>query len=371
MKSFFVDLSTPLRGPLLVFMATSVAILFLVLNGGLFALPLALTFLAALAALILATIDATAHGMPVPVLSIEMLNPLHDSRALFAGILLGSWVALVATAAHSTGARTAAALGVGAVLILPGQIAVLSISERLLAALSPFAVVGLIRALGVRYVLFILAAVTYGGLLLLALGRTPLLVYILLVEAALLSLAAALGGLLFGRRDAVGLITRDAVTLADAEAQRRAEAEREQVLHDAYGILRGGNGPGAWKVIETWLRDRANPEEDLQWLLTRTAAWPDRRIADRIVRDLVSAQLRGAQGAKALDAAERWLNDGGQFRATSARELAKLVGIARMSDRVALAERLLDASAPAFASDPEIQAIEMKRRTAAEDRRRG
>lgn len=368
MKSFFVDLVRPLRGPSLIFMATSVAILFLILNGGLFALPLALTFVAAFAALTLATVDATAHGMPVPVLSIEMLNPLHDSRALFAGILLGSWLALGASVAHSTGARTAAALGVTALLILPAQIAVLCVSARLVTALSPVAVFGLIRSLGARYLLFISAVLTYGGLLILALGRTSLLVYILLVEAALLSLATALGGLLFERRDAVGLVTRDVTTLAGTESQRKAEAEREQVLHDAYGILRGGNGPGAWQVIETWLHGCANREEGLQWLLTRTAAWPDRRIGDRIVRDLVSLQLRAAQGAKALDVAERWLNDGGQFRAASARELAKLVGIARMGDRVALAERLLDASGPAFASDPEIQAIEMKRRNAAGDR---
>jgi hypothetical protein len=369
MTSFWRNLASPLSGPVLVFIAVSVPILWLIANGGLFSLPLALVFLAGFSAFAISTVDHLAHGSPVPVLAIESLNPTHEGRPLLAGILIGAALGGCNSAMRLLPVIAALPIVLIVLLILPASLALLCLDARRLTAFSPWHVGRLALRLGSAYGIYALVAGAYAAVLVGSWGRLTLVPYAVLAETAVLSLAAGLGGLLYDRRDKIGLRARIGPELEREEADRADARERERVLHEAYGSTRAKRVDAAWDVLSGWLRDRGDRLDDLEWLQERTALWPDKRISARLVREVVSRRLRRGDTNAALDYVDKWLAGGADYRTSSARELGRLVGLARLGGRNGLADRLLDACGAAYATDAEIAGL-LARRAAMNSARR-
>ena len=318
MTAFWRNLALPVSGPVLLFIVCSAPILWLIAHGGMMALPLALVFLAAFSGYAIALVDCLAHGREVPVLSIETLNPTHDARPLLAGILMGVALAVCFAAGHFLPAP-AALLATGLVLLtLPAALALLCVHEHRLAAFSPWHVGRLAVRLGKSYGVY---------------------------------------GLLYDQRAEIGLEVQRSPELDQARADRQDDLERERVLHEAYGMTRAKRVEEAWEALSVWTRGRGNRIDDLEWLQSRTALWADQRISARLVREVVSGHLRLGESPAALDAVERWLAGGGSYRSATARDLGRLVGLARLSGRAKLGEMLLDACGSEYAGDPEIAGL--------------
>jgi hypothetical protein len=362
MTSFWRNLASPLSGPVLVFIACSVPILWLVANGGLFALPLALVFLAGFSAFAISIVDHLAHGSSVPVLAIEGLNPTHEGRPLMAGTLIAAALGGCHGALQALSGVAALAVVLVTLLALPAALALLCVDARRVTAFSPWHVTRLALRLGSAYGAYALVAGLYAAVLVGTWGKLALVPYAVLVETALLSLAAGLGGLLYDRRAEIGLTARVGPELEREAADQADARERERVLHETYGMTRAKRVDAAWESISRWLHDRGDRLDDLEWLQERTALWPDRRISARLVREIVSRRLRRGETDSALDFVERWLAGGSDYRTSSARELGRLVGLARLGGRAALAERLLDACGAVYAADPEIAGLLARRR---------
>ena len=357
MTAFWRNLALPVSGPVLLFIVCSAPILWLIAHGGMMALPLALVFLAAFSGYAIALVDCLAHGREVPVLSIETLNPTHDARPLLAGILMGVALAVCFAAGHFLPAP-AALLATGLVLLtLPAALALLCVHEHRLAAFSPWHVGRLAVRLGKSYGVYALLVGVYAVLLAAASSELSGVPLAMLVETALLSLAAGLGGLLYDQRAEIGLEVQRSPELDQARADRQDDLERERVLHEAYGMTRAKRVEEAWEALSVWTRGRGNRIDDLEWLQSRTALWADQRISARLVREVVSGHLRLGESPAALDAVERWLAGGGSYRSATARDLGRLVGLARLSGRAKLGEMLLDACGSEYAGDPEIAGL--------------
>ncbi len=361
MTTFRRNLALPASGPVLLFIACSAPILWLIAHGGLMALPLALVFLAAFSGYAIALVDCLAHGREVPVLAIESLNPTHDFRPLLAGVLIGVSLVLCETALGSLPVAAALLVIVLVLLSLPASLALLCLDERRITAFSPWHVFRLAARLGRGYAVYAAVVGLYAGLLVAASRALSGISLVLLAETALLSLAAGLGGLLYDQRSEIGLAVHSSPEHDQARAEQADGRERERILHEAYGMTRAKRADAAWEALSAWARDRGNRVDDLEWLQSRTALWTDRRISARFVQEIVTGHLRLGDTTSALDAVERWLAGGDAYRAATARELGRLIGLARLSGRAKLGEDLLDACGAAYASDPEIAGLLARR----------
>jgi len=349
------------HAPVLLFIGTTTGGLLLAMHAGLFGLPLALLLAWAVASYALELVESQAHGKPIPLLSLEMINVAHNQRPIGALVLVGAWTWLIATLGNGYGVPAALVGTTAAIVILPAMIALLCVDDSWFCAVSPQHLARLVRGLGVRYLAFLVLAALYCAIAAWAIPLSPVPARIVLVQFVMLSLCLLLGGIVYDRRNELGL---DAwVTPEGAAAKDLAEdhRQRERVIHEMYGLMRANKPQESWDVAAAWLTARAMTPADLLWLRERIAGWEDRRIADRITRELISQYLRRGESAAALGTVEDWLGAGGNYRPAQARELGRLVGLARMAGNALLAQRLLDACSAEFAADPEIASLLARR----------
>ena len=361
MLGLFRHLRAAFCAPVLLFVATTTAGLVLATHAGMFGIPLALLLTWSMASYALALIEASAHGRPVPLLSIEMINVAHNQRPLGALVLVGTWAWLVATLADDFGPGPGIAASAAAIVILPAMIALLCVDDSWFSAVSPVHLWRLVRGAGLRYVAFLLLAALYGAIAAWATRLGPPVVGIALGQFVMLSLCLLLGGLVYDRRAELGVEAWISPERTEAKAVTEEHRQRERVIHDMYGLMRANKPQESWERALAWITPRASTPADLLWLRDRIAGWEDRRIADRITRELVTQQLRRGDNQAAIATVQDWLGAGGTYRASHARELGRLVGLARMAGHSDLAERLLADCGAEVAADTEIASLLARR----------
>ncbi|HKE96631.1 MAG TPA: hypothetical protein VKB34_20140, partial [Povalibacter sp.] len=122
--------------PLLVIIVFS-ALLLLALYAGLLGIPLALALLTGFFNYAFILLDTTADGASEPpVLSVEMMNPVSNRRA----VVLLAIIALLAAASHAgtrwLGAGSQVAGAIAGAVVLPAMIAMQGATGRALQALN-------------------------------------------------------------------------------------------------------------------------------------------------------------------------------------------------------------------------------------------
>jgi hypothetical protein len=341
----------------LLFAACATGGLLLAVHAGLLGLPLFAILASWTAKYFFVLTEASAHGLPPPVLSTEMVNPFDERRPLAALLIVATVAGVVGGVRAYAGGGAADALTYAAVALAPASLIVLAIEGSTFRALDPRACIDVIRALGPTYLALAAFALAYAaGLLLLARTAAPLALVILAGVMLLLSYATLVGGAVHDARLALGL---DAVVSPERDAERAA-AERarafEAVATEMYGYVRARKPELAWEAARRWLAGR-RALEDWASLLARAETWDDPAVATRLRREYVGRlQALGRRG-EALRVVESAWRRGFGYAPASARELTALVQTARDVGHADTADRLLEECGPAFDSDAEVRAL--------------
>jgi len=287
-------------------------------------------------------LEQIAHGSrEPPVLAVEMLNPVHDARALLQVVIVMLVAGALILLAHSTGALTAAGLAIVALAALPASIAVMALGDDKWHALHPLVLWRTAHAQGGTYLIVIATALAYGALLWLA-ARADLwlLAQLMLGVFAWLSCYALIGGGIFEHRDALG---HEPIDSPERRAARRAgelEQTRKRFLDTVYFQARGVNLTDAWNSIERELAAHGYPGDYADWLLDRLGQLDDRRLADRLAQHELTRAL-ASDNTRAIRLVQRALALDAAFRPRSAAETLRAAQLMRLAGDRSSARKLL------------------------------
>lgn len=326
--------------------ATFSLLLVLATKATLLGIPLALVLLSGFFNYAFILLDGIADGArELPVLSIEMLNPISGQRSL---VLL----TVVVIAFFASSAATywfgpwfaIAGAGVCAT-VLPAMIAVQGATGSVAQSLNPLTCFRLMQRLGADYAL-ILAGIALLGIAGAAIvsasgGTLPLIVRIALLMYGWLAIFALIGGVLFERRLDLGLDDSLVVEPDEASIDAQRERIRTQQVDRIYAEWRGGARETAWQTISTHLDQSADPLVELRWLYERIARWPDPRLANRLAQELLPRLMATRHTGEALDIARARLKADADFRLPASNDLLNLARLARDAGDRPMARALL------------------------------
>jgi hypothetical protein len=352
------SLRAPLRlAPALLIVIFSILLVF-ARQAGLFGLPLALVLAWGFFSYSFAMLDSIVAGADeLPVLSIEMLNPVAERRSVALLLLAGVLFFATDAVAYWLGPGFAALITILVVSLLPAVIATQAATGSIVQSLDPRIWIGLIDRLRGYYVLMV------GGVVLLPVvgyaiawsglgARLPTIVRIAAFMYGWLAVLALLGSVLFERRLDVGLDVAHEPESTDSGATSQSARERDRHVDRLYAEWRGGAHENAWKTMMREVERSADPIGELHWLHARIGAWPDVRFAERIARELLSRLLARRDYGQALDVARTRLRANARFRPAQAAEALHLARLARDAGERPVARALLHDFNSYYPNDP-------------------
>jgi len=289
--------------------------------------------------------SVVAGNDELPVLSVEMLNPVDEQRPLIQAIIVSLGFIACWEAYHAVG--PIAGLGLGALLLsaLPATIGLLAISDSWLHALSPLAIGRVMKGLGSTYI--VVLAVTLGGAVLIVwLARTldSLLLTLALAQLVLMGIFCFVGGAIFERRVELQLATHTHGERRTARDERHHANDRASVLDRTYALLRLKRRSEAWATLEEWIRQHcpaAHPFTEYHTLLEATCTWDDLLIGDRVTNEYLGKLLVNGETGMALEALEIRLRTNPKFYPDKPAYAARLTELATLSGRKDLHRQLL------------------------------
>lgn len=350
-------LSRPARGG-----AAGVVIVFALLfhiaaKAGFIGIPLALLLFSWFFKYAYILFDHTVRGFDEPpTLDIDMVNPVNEQRPLAQLLILGLCVFAVIAAKGYAGTPVAVGLAVVFLFFLPASAAVLGLDGNILKAAYPVAWYQLVRGLGVLYGAVLLVILAYGALLGLLgrFGLWPPLEYALVMFATL-SVFSFLGGVVYERRDALGIETWVSPERAQQRQDREELRRNDAMVHEAYGLMRADSHLACWQMLTRWLETRGASSQDYRWLCERTASWDDARYVTRLTEECIARLLVLKRTGEALEVLAKRLDLDPAFRPKGA---ADTLGLAQLAARGGgmprVARRLLSDFAARFAGDPRV-----------------
>ncbi len=332
-------------------------LLWITSKAGLLGLPLTLILLSWLFKYAYILFDHTVRGFDdPPALDIQWLNPVDEFRPLVQLLILS----VVLGAAYSIGHAVGRPAGLGFLVIvatvLQASAAILGLEGSALRALNPAAIGRLIAALGGLYalVLAVIAAYTAAWMMLSQLAvpswlLTPAWMF------ALLSVYSLLAGVMYERRDPLGLEAWRSPERTEAR-RLQGEARRNDVMiTDAYGLVRAGRHTETWENLQSWLAARGHDDADYRWLCARTATWTDARYVTRLTEEFIERLLARKKTGEALDLATQRLRIDPSFRPKTAASTLYLAELAVQGGGApSVARALLGDFAARFPGDPRI-----------------
>ncbi|HTV77420.1 MAG TPA: hypothetical protein VMF03_04140 [Steroidobacteraceae bacterium] len=300
-------------------------------------------------------LDTVVAGQDeLPVLSVEMLNPVDEQRPLVQAIIcsLGFIACWWLYQAHGA----VAGLALGAVLLcaLPASVGLLAMSDSWVHALSPLAIGRVMKGLGLTYVV-VLAIVLAGGVLIfiLPLVLDSTLLQLSIAELVFMAMFCAIGGGIFERRIELQLATRtQQERIAEREERYHGEA-RAAVLDRSYALLRLKRRSEAWAHLEQWMRRHCpdgHPFTEYHCLLEATCTWDDPLIGDRVANEYLERLLVHKETGLALEALQIRLTSHPAFCPSTPGLAGRLADLAGLAGRRTLS-RQLKANAAAQATD--------------------
>ncbi|HEY6453785.1 MAG TPA: hypothetical protein VIY90_00735 [Steroidobacteraceae bacterium] len=293
-----------------------------------------------------ALLDAViADHKDLPVLSVEMINPVDEQRPLVQAIIVSLGFIASWWVYHSIGA--VAGLGLGAVLLsaLPATVALLAMSDSWVHALSPPAIGRVMKGLGVNYV-GVLAIILGGALAILTLALTldSLLLILALAQLLLLAMFCYIGGAVFERRVELQLDTRThGERVAERDDKHHAE-ERAAVLDRTYALLRLKRRSEAWANLEAWMRNHcpdSHPFTEYHALQQATCSWDEPIIGDQVTNEYLGKLLANGETGMALEALQIRLDSNPGYYPQGQAYAKRLSELVSLSGRKAMNRQLL------------------------------
>ncbi len=293
-----------------------------------------------------ALLDAVVAGhKELPVLSVEMLNPVDEQRPLIQSIIVSLGFIVSWWAYHSVGPFTGLALGALLVMALPANVALLAVSDSWLHALSPLAIGRIVKGLKLRYVG--LLVVTLGGMALvvtLALNLDSLMLILALSQLLFITMFCYVGGAVFESRIDLQLATRTHDERMAERDERRHTDDRAAVLDRTYSLLRLKRRSEAWTHLETWMRQHcpdAHPFSEYHALQVASCVWEDPVIGDRVTNEYLGKLLASGETGLAVEALEIRQASNPNFYPQDPAIAKRLIELANLSGRKVASRQLL------------------------------
>ncbi len=240
---------------------------------------------------------------------------------------------------------------------LPATVGLLAISDSWLQALSPLAIVRVMKGLGLTYVV-VLAIILGGGVLLYILEMTldSTLLQLCLAQLIFMAMFCAIGGGIFERRIELQLATHSHEERLAEREDRYHAAARAAVLDRSYALLRLKRRNDAWDNLEPWIRKHcpdSHPFTEYHALLEATCTWDDPVIGDRVANEYLAKLLASGETGMALDALQVRLASNPAFCPAPPGYASRLTELATLAGRKALSRQLLaNAAAQRTAAAP-------------------
>jgi hypothetical protein len=297
-----------------------------------------------------ALLDAVVAGhKELPVLSVEMLNPVDEKRPLIQAIIVSLGFIASWWVYHSVGPVAGLTLGVLLAVALPANVALLAISDSWLHALSPLAIGRIVKGLGLTYAGVLV--VTVGGMALvvtLALTLDSLMLTLAIAQLLFVAMFCYIGGAVFESRVDLQLETRSFdERMAEREERRHAE-ERAAVLDRTYSLLRLKRRADAWGHLELWMRRHCpdtHPFTEYHALQVATCAWDDPAIGDRVTNAYLATLLANEETGLAVEALELRQRLNPSFCPGDSSVAKRLIELASLSGRKVASRQLLAVAA--------------------------
>jgi hypothetical protein len=301
--------------------------------------------------------SVVAGNKELPVMSVEMLNPVDEQRPLIQAIInslgfIASWWVY-----HSVGPIAGLALGGLLVIALPANVALLAISDSWIHALSPLAIARIMKGLGLRYVGVVV--VTLGGMAIivtLALTLESMLLILALAQLLFIAMFCYIGGAVHESRIDLQLATRTYDERVAERDERHHASERGAVLDRTYALLRLKRRGDAWAHIESWMRKHcpdSHPFTEYHELLVASCEWEDPIIGDKVADEYLARLLASGETGLAVEAVELRLRSNPKYYPKSPDIGQRLAQLALLAGRKVASQQLqANAVAVPIASEP-------------------
>jgi hypothetical protein len=243
------------------------------------------------------------------------------------------------------------------VALLPSSIAILGLESNPLRAIYPPALLHLIRGLGWLYPA-VLALIAAYGTALVELDKLDLWLPLQLAAGmfAVLSVFSTLAGVIYERRDVLGLETWHSPERKAERLRQEQLRQSDRVVDEAYGQMRADAHVRAWQTLHNWLGSRGHAPEDYRWLCGRVGSWSDSRYVTRLHEEYVDRLLTLKRNGEALDVVKERLRVDPNFRPKSASATLQVAEIAARGGAPRTARVLLADFAQRYEGDPHIDA---------------
>jgi hypothetical protein len=322
-----------------------------VFHAGIIGIPLAMLLVSWFFKYCYALLDAVVAGHhELPVLSVEMINPVDEQRPLVQAVMMVLQGLACWWVYRNFGLLASVALGALLLSTLPATVGLLAISDNWLHAFSPLAIARIMKRLGRRYA-GALGVILGGAVLIEGLQQLldSILVIIFFTMLVFMAMYCYVGGVLHEGRIELELETRTlGERIAERDERHHADA-RAAVLDRAYALLRLKRRSEAWAHLEPWILKHcpdSHPFTEYHALLVATCAWEDPVIGDKIADEYLDRLLASGETGLAVEAMEIRLKNNPAFYPQDATMAARLVELAMLSGRK-VAGLKLQANAPA------------------------
>jgi hypothetical protein len=327
------------------------------IKGGIFGIPADIILASWFSKYCYVLLDSVVAGhKELPVLSVEMLNPVDEQRPLIQAIIVSLGFIASWWVYHSVGPVLGLVLGALLLMALPATVALLAISDSWLHALSPLAIVRVVKGLGVTY--FGVLVVTLGGMMLvvtLALTLDSLLLTLVLAQLLFIAMFCYIGGAVFESRIDLHLATRTFDERMTERDERRHAEERAAILDRTYSLLRLKRRSEAWAHLEAWMRRHcpdSHPFTEYHALLVASCNWEDPAIGDKVADEYLDRLLANGETGVALETVEIRLASNPNYYPKAPTMGERLAALATLAGRKAISRQLqANAAARQIASD--------------------
>jgi hypothetical protein len=313
-------------------------------QAGLLGIPVGIMLLSWFFKYCYVLLDAVVAGHEeLPVLSVEMLNPVDEQRPLLQAVMLVTEALACWWLYQHVSAFAGVALGALFLSALPATVGLLAIGDSWLHALSPLAIWRLMKGLGITYLWTL--AVIFGGALLIVFVARELgeLTQIALCQLVVMAMFCFIGGAIFERRVELQLATRTHGERVAERDERHHADNRGAVLDRTYSLLRLKRRSEAWATLEAWMHQHcpdSHPFTEYHALLTATCSWDDPFIGDKVAIEYLGKLLASGETGMAVEALEIRLRSNANFYPAGQAYAQRLMELVSLSGRGATSRQL-------------------------------
>jgi len=325
------------------FIVVYALLLTLVRHAGLFGLWLGMLLFFGFIRYSFAVIEAVKAGArELPVLSVEMLNPVGEMRSIVVLALVAGMFFATGSATYWMPTWAGIVIGLVTLALLLHLVLMQTATGSIKRALDLRMGIQVTRRLGGDFLLLCACALVAFLVLSWLEGwrLLPMPVRIALQLYVWLAVFALIGGVLHERWDELGF-EQEEIETVELDNSAAAARQRDLLIDTIYGQWRAGAKLNAWQSVTRHLQGSADAVAELRWMHERTARWPDTGLAQRLAQEMLSRLLAARRDGEALTWISLRLRTDPDFHPHSSAEFIRATELARNAGDRPIARQLL------------------------------